>query len=69
MGAAVVMVAAAVVVAVALAVVVVSFGMILCLQIVQFWCLLKRRYGRTYGPTDGRTDLRTDPLIEMRGRI
>ena len=56
-------------VVVALVVVMVSLPMILCLQIVQFWRLLKRRNLRTDGRTDGRTDLRTDPLIEMRGRI
>ena len=50
---------------VTLAVIVVSLGMILCLQIVRFSCLLKRRYGRTYGPMDGRKQ----PRIEMRGRI
>ena len=58
-----VVVVAALAVAVALVVVVVYLRMILCLQIVQFWCLLKRRNlrteGRTYGPTDGRTDRQT----------
>ena len=48
------------VVVVALAVVVVSLRMILCLQIVRFPCLAKRRYGPTDGCTYGRTDLRTD---------
>ena len=43
-----------------LAVVVVSFGMIFCLQIVRFSCLLKRRNGPMDGPTDGPTDLPTD---------
>ena len=37
---------------VALAVIVVSLGMLFCLQVVQFLCLLK-------GITDGFTDLRT----------
>ena len=53
---------------VALAVVVVSLGMLFYLQIVRFWCFLKRRNGPTDlrtdlwtdGRTDGRTDLRTD---------
>ena len=44
----------------ALVMIVVSLGMILCLQIVRFSCLLKRRDGWTDGPTDGPTDLRTD---------
>ena len=39
-------------VVVALVVVMVSLPMILCLQIVQFWRLLKRRNLRTYGRTD-----------------
>ena len=53
----VVVVAVAGMAVVELAVVIVSFGMILCLQRVQFWCLLKRHNG----PTDGRTDGRYKP--------
>ena len=58
-----VVVAAAVIVVaavVALAVIVVSLGMVLCLQIVRFSCLLKRRNGRTYGRTDLQMDGPTD---------
>ena len=62
---AVVVVPAAVLVAVVAALAIVSLGMIRCLQIFRFSCLLKR--------CDLRTDLRTygqtDPLIALRGRI
>ena len=58
-------IAVVVVAAVALAEVVISLRMILCLQIVRFPCLAKRRYA----PMERRTYGGTDPLIEMRGRI
>ena len=63
---AVAVVVVAAVVAVAMAMVVVSLGMILCIQIVRFSCLLKRRNGRTDGPTDGPTEYgRTDRLTHL----
>ena len=47
---------------VALVVIVVSLGMILCLEIVRFSCLLKRHNRWTDGRTYGRTDLWMDGL-------
>ena len=57
---------AAAAVFVALAKAVITHRMILCLLLVRFPCLAKRRYGQTDLRTDGPTDLRTYGPTDLR---